>query len=63
MFACVYACVLCIPGIMEVRKGVSHPGTGARGVCEPSCGCWEPNLGPLQEQVLLTAESSLLPRK
>ena len=28
--------------------------------CEPSCGCWELNSGPLEEQsVLLTAESSL----
>lgn len=29
---------------------------------QPSCGCWEPTLGPLQEeQVLVTAESSLQP--
>jgi hypothetical protein len=28
--------------------------------CEPPCGCWELNLGPLEEQsVLLTAESSI----
>jgi hypothetical protein len=28
--------------------------------CEPPCGCWELNSGPLEEQsVLLTAESSL----
>ena len=30
--------------------------------CEPPCGCWEPNPGPLEEQaVLLTGESSLQP--
>ena len=30
--------------------------------CEPPCGCWELNLGPLEEQsVLLTAEPSLQP--
>lgn len=30
--------------------------------CEPSCGCWEPNPSPLQEQpVLLTTELSLQP--
>jgi hypothetical protein len=30
--------------------------------CEPSCGCWELNSGPLEEQsVLLTAEPSLQP--
>jgi len=28
--------------------------------CEPPCGCWELNSGPLEEQsVLLTAEPSL----
>jgi hypothetical protein len=28
--------------------------------CEPLCGCWELNLGPMEEQpVFLTAESSL----
>jgi hypothetical protein len=31
--------------------------------CEPPCGCWELNSGPLEEQsVLLTAEPSLQPR-
>jgi hypothetical protein len=31
--------------------------------CEPPCGCWELNLGPLEEQsVLLTAEPSLQPK-
>ena len=29
--------------------------------CEPPCGCWELNSGPLEEQaVLLTAEPSLV---
>ena len=29
-------------------------------VCEPPCGCWELNSGPLEEQpMLLTAEPSL----
>ena len=31
--------------------------------CEPPCGCWEFNSGPLEEQaVLLTAEPSLQPQ-
>jgi len=31
--------------------------------CEPPCGCWELNSGPLEEQsVLLIAEPSLQPR-
>jgi hypothetical protein len=30
--------------------------------CEPPCGCWELNSGPLEEQsVLLTTEPSLQP--
>jgi hypothetical protein len=30
--------------------------------CEPPCGCWELNSGPLEEQsVLLTAEPSFQP--
>jgi hypothetical protein len=41
------------------QKRVSDPITYG---CEPSCGCWELNLGPLKEQsVLLTAEPSLKP--
>ena len=32
--------------------------------CEPPCGCWELNSGPLEEQsVLLTAEPSRQPPK
>ena len=31
--------------------------------CEPPCGCWELNSGPLEEQaMLLTAEPSLQPK-
>jgi hypothetical protein len=33
-------------------------------ICEPPCGCWDLNSGPLEEQsVLLTAEPSLQPQK
>jgi hypothetical protein len=36
------------------------PRTGITALCEPSHECWEPDLGPLQEQqVLLTAEPLL----
>jgi hypothetical protein len=34
--------------IAEVRKGTSA--TGVRDGCEPSCQCWELDLGPWQEQ-------------
>jgi hypothetical protein len=42
------------------KKSVSDPITDG---CEPQCGCWELNSGPLAEQsVLITAEPSLLPK-
>jgi hypothetical protein len=41
------------------QKRASGPITDG---CKPPCGCWELNLGPLEEQsVLLTAEPSLQP--
>ena len=42
------------------QKMASDPITDG---CEPPCGCWELNTGPLEEKsVLLTAEPSLLPQ-
>jgi hypothetical protein len=39
------------------QKRASDPITNG---CEPPCGCWDLNSGPLEEQsVLLTAEPSL----
>jgi hypothetical protein len=41
------------------QKRASDPITDG---CEPPCGCWELNSGPLEEQsVLLTSEPSLQP--
>jgi hypothetical protein len=41
------------------QKRASDPITDG---CEPPCGCWDLNSGPLEEQsVLLTTESSLQP--
>jgi hypothetical protein len=41
------------------QKRASDPITEG---CEPPCGCWELNSGPLEEEsVLLTAEPSLQP--
>jgi hypothetical protein len=42
------------------QKRASDPVTDG---CEPPCGCWELDSGPLEEQsVLLTAEPSLQPK-
>jgi hypothetical protein len=44
------------------EEEVGSPGSGVKDKCEPSCGCWELNPGPLEEQtVLLAAEASLQP--
>ena len=44
----------CVP---KSQKRASDPITDG---CEPPCGCWELNLGPLEEQsVFLTTEPSL----
>ena len=45
----------------EVRKVDQLPGTGVADGCEPSCGFWELNLGPLGEQQV-TVEPSLQPQ-
>lgn len=48
---------------LEVGKeGVELPGAGVKDNCEPQCGFWEPNPGPIQkQQVFLTTEQSQLP--
>ena len=60
MFVYTYARVPCVWCKQRPEEGVGYPETGVTEGWEPSCGCWELNLGPLQEQPeLLTAEPSL----
>jgi hypothetical protein len=40
-------------------EGVRSPGTGVTDNCELSCGCWDLNLGPLEEQPVLLELSHL----
>lgn len=57
---CMFVCVpLVYFSPLEVRKGYMSPGTGVRDDYNLLCACWEPNLGVLQEEVLLTSEPSL----
>jgi hypothetical protein len=45
--------------LQTLQKRASDPITDG---CEPPCGCWELNSGPLEEQsVLLATEPSLQP--
>lgn len=46
---------VCVRGPWRLGQSVRNWSYG----CDPPCGCWKLNLGPLQEQVLSTAEPSL----
>jgi hypothetical protein len=46
--------------VHSLCEGVGSLRSGVIDSCELACGCWELNLGPLEEQrVLSTAEPSL----
>jgi hypothetical protein len=42
------------PGAGRNQKSVKSPGAGVPEGCELPYGCWELNLGPLQEQQMLS---------
>ena len=50
---CVY--IVCELAAHEDREGIIFPGTRVTDSCEPLCGYWDLNPGPLQEQQLLLA--------
>jgi hypothetical protein len=59
VWICVYVLHVCLVSA-EARGGVRSPRTGVTCGCEPSCGCWESDLSPLEEQLVLsTAELSI----
>jgi hypothetical protein len=60
-FACVDVCVVYVSSAYgDQKRKLEAPETGVTCGCELPYGCWELNLGPLQEQpVLLTMEPSL----
>jgi hypothetical protein len=52
LFVCLFcALVFCLR--VCLYEGVRSPGTGIVDSCELSCGCWELNPGPLEEQPVL----------
>ena len=54
-------CTMFLPCPWRSEVGVRASGSRVADSCEPLCGCWEPNLGPLKEQqVFSTAKPSLL---
>lgn len=49
-----YACIACMPTSHRSHKRALGPLKLSQGNCELPCGCWKPNLGPLD--VFLVAE-------
>jgi hypothetical protein len=53
---------MCISALSVCKPACQKKDSGHIDDCEPPCGCWELNSGPLQEQpVFLTTEPSLQP--
>ena len=44
-----------VPTRDQKRASDRSPGTGVTDSCKPPCGCWESNLGTLEEQSMLLA--------
>jgi hypothetical protein len=58
----VFISCVCVWYLWRSEESIGPPGTDVKDGCELSCECLELNTGPIQEQqVLLTAESSLQP--
>jgi hypothetical protein len=47
--------------VVEVKEGIPSLRTGAVGVYEPPCGCWELNPDPLGEQQMFLTFEPLQP--
>ena len=61
MHTCMHVCALCAWCQGRAEEEI-RSGTGIMDGCDPSCGFWELNLSPLQEQhVLLAIDPSLHP--
>ena len=59
LFLCmnVFACTYVNSLVQETEEAIGFLGTGVTDNCGLLGGCWEPDLGPLEEQlVFLTAE-------
>lgn len=48
-------CALCMECPQRLEEGIGSSGTGVTDGCWPPCGCWERNLCPFQEQLVLSA--------
>lgn len=51
---CVYGYYICVWSLQRSEEGIGAPGTGVTNDCELPCECWKLNLGPSQEQQVLS---------
>lgn len=51
--ACMFVPCVCTWCLWRPEEGIGFPRTGFAGSCEASCGFWEFNLGPLEEQLVI----------
>lgn len=61
-FAHVYVCSLCACLVPVKGRSIRSPGSEVTGDCEMPCWCWESNMFPPQEHVLLSAQPSFQPQ-
>lgn len=59
MGECLAHVLLACSGHGGQRRLLDSPVTGVKNGCEPPCGGWESNLGPVNETVTVTTEPSL----
>lgn len=59
-FAYMYVGVVCVCTTHSLEICIESPTTGVTDGCEPPCGGWESNQGPLQEQPVLSCPVILL---
>lgn len=60
LYLSICMCATCMQESVEFRGGIRSPRTAAILGCEPPCGCWESNLGPLREHPMLQTTESVL---
>lgn len=51
---CVYGHYICVWSLQRSQEGIGGPGTRVTNGCEIPCGCWKLDLGPSQEQQVLS---------
>lgn len=53
-------CITCVQHPWRPEEGIKSSRTGVSDTCEPSWRHWKSNLGPLEQQMLWTTETSFL---